>query len=386
MNKLIGISQNIGNELCCGCSACVNVCPKQCLAMMADGEGFLYPILTDSNSCIDCNLCDKVCFVLHPSDTKEPIECIGVKNRNEIVREQSSSGGLFTALAEFVINNGGVVFGARFDDSWQVVIDYVENMAGLGAFRGSKYVQARVENSYQIAKAFLDSGRNVLYSGTYCQIAGLHSFLRKDYSNLISVDVVCHSVPSPLVWERYLSEISSNNEIMSVNFRDKSTGWTNYGYNLCVSLKNGIRYNIPASAEYMKCLTMNISTRPACSNCMARYGRSCSDISIGDYWGLWDIQPEYDDNKGVSIVLIYTDKLKSLIGSMNLDVTKVSIMEACKYNSGLTKSTPKHSSRQKFFKEINEGVSVKNAMKNAINEVKRPSFFTRLLNKIMIEG
>lgn len=386
MNRLIGIYRNIGNELCCGCSACVNVCPKQCLTMKADQEGFFFPTLSDATVCIDCNLCDMVCFVLHPSDTKKPIGCIGVKNKNEVVREKSSSGGLFSALAEFVINNGGVVFGARFSESWQVVIDYTEKLDGIDAFRGAKYVQAMVENSYLHAKSFLDSGRKVLYSGTYCQIAGLHHFLRKDYDNLISVDVVCHSVPSPLVWERYLSEISSTSEIMSVNFRDKTTGWTKYGYNLCVSLKNGIKYNIPASAEYMKCLTMNITTRPSCSHCMAREGRSCSDITIGDYWGVWDIQPEFDDNKGVSIALVNTDKIKNIIESMDMDVTNVSIVEACKYNSGLTKSTPNHSHRKKFFEAINDGTSVKKAMKIAINEVEKPSFFTRLKNRLIVEG
>ena len=369
-------------QQCCGCSACVNACPKQCLMMQPDGEGFLYPVMVDNDACIKCNLCSKVCAVLHPYESIEPIACLGVKNINDNVREQSSSGGMFSALAECVINNGGVVFGARFDKSWQVVMDYTENLEGIVAFRGSKYVQATVGSTYQKAKCFLDSGRQVLYSGTHCQIAGLHHFLRKDYQNLLTIDVICHSVPSPFVWDRYLCEIADKERISSVNFRDKTTGWSNYRYNLAISTKDCQEYHIPASGEYMKCFTMNMSTRPSCSHCMAKMGRSNSDITIGDYWGVWDLHPELDDDKGVSIVLVNSNKGEMAMEYQNIDFVEVDIAEVRRYNSGLTEIKSNHIHRDVFFRKLKEGKSVKVAMETAINKTEIFSLGTMLMRKL----
>lgn len=386
MNRLIGLFHNKGNELCCGCSACVNACPKHCLLMQADVEGFLYPVINNRENCIDCNLCEKVCAVLHPYESHDAIDCFGVKNKDEKVREHSSSGGVFSSLAESVISNGGVVFGARFDDNWQVVLDYTETMEGISAFRGSKYLQASVGNTFRQTKDFLDSGRKVLYSGTHCQIAGLHHFLRKDYDNLLTVDVVCHSVPSPLVWQQYLGDLSKNKKVKSINFRDKTTGWTNYGYNLCVSFQDGENVNIPASGEYMRCLTMNMSTRPSCSQCMSKKGRSHSDITIGDYWGVWDLQPEFDDNKGVSVICVNTDKAKNQIKGLNLDIVKADIVEACRYNSGLTESKPNHPGRSIFFRKFKSGKALKEAMDIAIREIESPSLITKIVNILKAFG
>ena len=190
---------------CCGCSACVQRCPKQCIVMKEDEEGFLYPV-ADKDVCIDCNLCEQVCPVLRQREEREPLDVYAAFNKNEEVRMQSSSGGVFTALAESIIKEGGVVFGARFNEDWEVVHDYVETVEGLSAFRGSKYVQSRIGCTFSQAEQFLKQGRKVLFSGTPCQIAGLKLFLRKEYENLLSVDFICHGVPSPGVWRQYLNE------------------------------------------------------------------------------------------------------------------------------------------------------------------------------------
>ena len=188
---------------CCGCSACVQVCPKQCIRMYADNEGFLYPQV-NSTICIDCGLCEKVCPVINQNKPNVPLSVYAAKNINEEVRIKSSSGGIFTLLAEQIISEGGVVFGARFNENWEVVHDYTETIDGLESFRGSKYVQSSISDNFKVAKQFLKEGRKVLFSGTPCQIAGLKKFLQKEYENLLTMEVVCHGVPSPMVWRDYI--------------------------------------------------------------------------------------------------------------------------------------------------------------------------------------
>lgn len=190
---------------CCGCAACVQICPKQCISLDEDKEGFLYPTV-NRNLCIECGKCEAVCIELHSFEVHEPLKFFAAQHFDESVRAASSSGGIFTLLAEAVINDGGVVFGARFDSDWSVVHDFTETHEGLQAFRGSKYLQSRIGNTYRQAGKFLKAGRKVLFSGTPCQIAGLKRYLHKNYENLLAVDFVCHGVPSPLVWKKYLEE------------------------------------------------------------------------------------------------------------------------------------------------------------------------------------
>lgn len=249
---------------CCGCNACVQKCPKQCISMREDDEGFLYPYV-DKTLCIECGLCEKTCPIINSKEERKPLNVFAAKNQNDEVRMQSSSGGIFTLLAENVIDEGGVVFGAGFNERWEVVHSFAENKKDLAKFRGSKYVQSKVGNSYKLAEAFLKQGRKVLYSGTPCQIAGLKQYLRKDYVNLLAVDFICHGVPSPGVFRTYLRDeinictarkgggkntvllpciplVSERDEldmkgmkIQSISFRDKRNGWKKYGFALVFS-------------------------------------------------------------------------------------------------------------------------------------------------------
>lgn len=201
--------------------------------MQADSEGFLYPKVNEAN-CIDCGLCEKVCHELYPYEDCKPLKVYAAINKDEEIRLKSSSGGIFYLLAEKTIAEGGVVFGVRLDEQWQVVIDYTETMEGVRAFMGSKYVQARMATAYADAKRFLAEERKVLFSGTPCQIAGLHHFLRKPYENLLTVDIICHGTPSPKVWAMYLDEVvtAGRKAINDVQFRNKRNGWKAFNFTM----------------------------------------------------------------------------------------------------------------------------------------------------------
>ena len=215
----------------------------------------MYPEV-DKSKCIECGACKKVCPFLNEKDSRQPIQVLAAVNRNTEVRLKSSSGGIFSVLAEKIINDGGIVFGVKFDDNWEPVFGYAETIDGINAFRGSKYVQAKVGTAYIRCKEFLHNGRKVLFSGTPCQISGLKHFLNTDYNNLITVDIVCHGVPSPGVWRKYLNEIIKPERreernttpsyskvhirpvITNINFRDKKLGWRKFS--LVISKKSNI--------------------------------------------------------------------------------------------------------------------------------------------------
>lgn len=294
---------------CCGCSACASFCPKHCITMQSDNEGFLYPVVNEAD-CIDCGFCEKVCHELHPFEERKPQKVYAAINKDEEIRLKSSSGGIFYLLAEKTIAEGGVVFGARFDDQWQVVIDYAETMEGVKAFIGSKYVQARIETAYKDAKRILLDGRKVLFSGTPCQIAGLNHFLRKQFDNLLTLDFICHGTPSPMVWGKYLNSIVKEGQrINSVELRNKKNGWKNFSFHVRYD-ENENTYCILTPFQkdlYMNVFLKNVILRPSCYKCSARSGRSHSDITLADFWGITRIIPEMDDDKGTSLVFLNSD-------------------------------------------------------------------------------
>ena len=313
---------------CCGCSACASVCPRRCISMQSDSEGFLYPVI-DRNICVDCGLCEDVCPFLNIQSERKPVKVYAAKCKDNELRLKSSSGGMFSLLAVSVIEEGGVVFGVRFDDNWQPIFDYTENITDLEAFRGSKYVQAIVGNAYIDAKAFLKQGRKVMFSGTACQIAGLKKFLKTEYENLLTVDVVCHGVPSALVWRQYLQEIKMSerredrgkNTVLSspkdipvitgISFRDKKLGWKKFSFVVRGKSAEGGQNSVLLSDmhqenRFMQAFISNLILRPSCYDCKVKAGRSGSDITIADYWGIKNYHPEMDDDKGTSLVMVNT--------------------------------------------------------------------------------
>jgi len=303
--------------------------------MMQDDEGFLYPSV-NADRCVDCGLCERICPVINQSEPQRPLEVLSAYNKNESIRKESSSGGIFTMLAESVIADGGVVFGARFDEDFSVRHDYTETVEGLTAFRGSKYLQSRIEDSYTKVKQFLNVGRKVLFSGTPCQIAGLNHYLRKRYDNLLTVDCVCHGVPSPMVWHSYLRDMNITPE--AVAFRDKKSSWKKYNVTISGKENKHISTTYTENA-YMNMFLSDLILRPSCYECPSKAGRSGSDITLGDFWGIEKISPEFDDDKGCSLVMVNTMKGKEAVES--LDVVKECHCddEAVKGNPSIVKSS-----------------------------------------------
>lgn len=320
---------------CCGCSACVQVCPKKCISFNEDNEGFRYPSV-DISKCVDCGLCEKVCPVINQNESHRPIKVYAAKNNNEDIRLHSSSGGIFTALAEDVINRGGVVFGARFDDNWEVKHDYTETIEGLSAFRGSKYLQSRIENTYLTAETFLKQGREVLFSGTPCQIAGLKRYLRREYENLLAVDIVCHGAPSPLVWREYLKEFSKNQIIHQINFRGKIRSWKNF--RMVIKGDEDIVNQPFYENIFMRGFLRDIYLRPSCYACSAKLGKSGTDITLGDFWGIENHLPEFDDDKGISLVMVQSQKGAKYFNAIESNCVEVEYEKAVAGNPAIEKS------------------------------------------------
>ena len=340
---------------CCGCEACVQVCPKQCISFTADNEGFSYPKV-DEAFCINCGLCEKVCPVLHPYKERTPLKTLAAINENDEVRLASSSGGIFTLLAEQVIGDGGAVFGARFDDQWQVVFDFTETTEGIKAFQGSKYLQAQVGDSFARCKKFLDDGRKVLFSGTQCQIAGLLHFLRKPYDNLLTVDFICHGVPSPLVWQRYLNEVVSigSRAISDIQFRNKERGWKLFSFKLeydddCKSVVMSTPFN---DDLYMRAFLANLILRPSCHACPAKSGKSHSDITIADFWGIELVNPDMDDDRGTSLVLVNSEKGNYALPLSLMSFTEEEFDVAIRKNTAWCMPAIQHHRRAEFFSRL----------------------------------
>lgn len=372
---------------CCGCESCVQICPKGSIKMQRDHEGFFYPRVDDS-TCINCHLCEKVCPILNKRIPIEPLEIWAAQNRDEKVRRASSSGGVFSLLAEHIINDHGVVFGAKFNDQWEVVHDFSEKKEDLIAFRGSKYVQSKILDNFVLARKFLEEGKKVLFIGTPCQISGLKFYLRKEYVNLFTVDFICHGVPSPGVFRWYLHDqilkltnrydtqasiqfskkIKLSNKIENyglkniiieeIRFRDKREGWKKYNFFLQFIEKqiDGTKKHISFSSRvtenlFLKGFCRDLYLRPSCHHCPARGFKSGSDITLADFWGQEYMFPEFDDDSGVSCVMIKTSKGKKIFDALEqVKKERKTLEQVLSYNPSLIKSTPESYYRKKFWK------------------------------------
>lgn len=346
---------------CCGCGACVQACPKNCISMVEDGEGFLYPQVEQSN-CVNCGACDRACpmqqqGVFGPS----VIGAYAAYTNDEAIRKDSSSGGAFTALAQWVLDNQGVVIGAAFAEDYSVHHVLIEREEDLLLLRGSKYLQSRIDNTYREAKTALESGRLVLFSGVGCQIAGLKAFLGKDYVNLYTVDVLCHGVPSPEIWQRYLREQIGrfDAEIVDISFRRKISGWKRYSIEL--TFGNGKRYSKTNSEDvFMKCFLSNICLRPSCYDCRFKAIPRMSDITIGDAWGVGNHMPDLDDDQGTSVILINTQKGQQLWDEIRhqMKVRQGDVDVLLPKDADSRRSVRAHPRRSRFFAAASQGASM----------------------------
>lgn len=352
--------------------------------MLPDEEGFLYPYI-EQEKCINCGLCEKACPEQNVQPEKRndnPLACFAATAKDMQVRLQSSSGGVFSLLAKAILDRGGVVFGARFDNDFLAFHSYTETEEGLPPFRGSKYVQSDLRGVYSQVQAFLKEERPVLFTGTPCQVAGLRSFLHnREDENLYLVSIVCHGAPSPRIWKDYLDSITQGASPTSVNMRDKSNGWNQYRM---VVQKDGLDVlNVNATdTTYMKAFLSNLTLRPSCYSCQFR-GNHGSDLTLGDYWGIESVHPEMTDNKGTSLVLVYTKKGRQLLERTDLNLRESRYEDVLKGNPSIIHTSWKPVERELFWRSYKKrGLRTLDAFTTFDSRAKLRKIWARLLRKI----
>lgn len=299
---------------CTGCTACASICPISAISMISDKRGFLQPKI-DSKKCVGCGACSRVCPILKDHTSVSPLEVWAAKAKLDVTRQTSASGGVFTALALKVLDEGGVVYGAGWNSDLTVSHQRTESKAGLAPLRGSKYVQSDLRGTFKKVKEDLAQGRKVLFSGTPCQIAGLKSYLGKSYDNLILVSLICHSITSPDTWKWFLEEVagSAGSTIKSVCFRDKCDGGD--GHLMSIRFEDETKdivtnlWDNPYAYVFFNLL----NTREACFDCKFRSNKCGADIVIGDYWGIREFHPEFEDGRGISALIVLTSRGKTIL-------------------------------------------------------------------------
>lgn len=318
METKINIFEN--KQDCCGCTACMTVCPKSAISMKPDENGFLYPVI-DNDKCIKCQLCIKTCAFQNGYDTSNNLEeplVYAVKHKNQEERKTSRSGGMFVAIADWILSQNGVIYGAGYGDNFYIMHKRVSSKEQLFELKGSKYVQSDMNTVFSQVIQDLKDGKYVLFSGTACQTAGLYSSLKNiDTEKLFVCDIVCHGTPSPYIWRDYLefTKKKYKSSIINVDFRDKSYGWHTHIESLY--LKNGKK--IPNDL-YTYLFYKHIMFRPSCGDCKYTNTTRPSDITLADFWGIEKAVPNFDDDKGVSLVFLNTEKGKSLFNNIKDNV------------------------------------------------------------------
>lgn len=364
-------------EDCCGCHACFTACPSDCIDMAADNEGFFYPIV-DQQLCTDCGVCENVCPMTIKSCQGEPPMAFAAWNRDGTVRGDSSSGGVFNAIMQHVLNQSGVIIGAAFDNTMTLRHQSAQTEVDCLKFRGSKYLQSAIGEAYHEAKVHLKQGRRVLFSGTPCQIAGLYTFLGKDDDNLLTCDLVCHGVPSPKVFARYQAvlERQHGRKIRKINFRRKDFGWKKFS--VAISFDNDTEYcRVFASDPFMFGFLQNTYLRPSCHACGFSRLPRVADITLGDFWGVGGHHPQWDDDRGTSLILVQTKKGKKAFDSCRdaLVVYDADLSVAVRSNPCICGSVPPGKNRAVFFDELDR-LPFEEMMKKYMSP---PSFWRRLM-------
>jgi len=338
---------------CTGCGACVSICPRKAITMQPDEEGFLYPAV-NGDLCVECDLCEKRCPV-GKEIPEHKLHAYGMQHKDEEIRRQSSSGGVFTALARGMFARGGVVFGAAFDEALRVEHIGAFDEAELAAMRGSKYVQSDAADAMGNAASLLERGIPVLFSGTPCQIAGLKACVGKKYEDqLLTVDFVCHGVPSPGVFASYLRELEHKHgrRVSAYAFRDKRLGWKNFS--AVATFEDGTEHVGQQTTEpFLYGFLQNLYLRPSCVQCSAlRGGRHVSDITIADLWGAERICPEKDDDSGLSLVFVHTQKGRKAIEAAGTQLHSFPVQDIAqmlRVNPSIEHTASAHAKRKKFF-------------------------------------
>ncbi|MCM1286165.1 MAG: Coenzyme F420 hydrogenase/dehydrogenase, beta subunit C-terminal domain [Acetobacter sp.] len=339
----------VNENTCIGCEACVNICPKKCITMKQNSEGFYLPVV-NKDECINCSACNRVCICEQKISAENSLlNCYAAISKKDDERMKSSSGGVFSLLADYILANNGIVYGASFSEDLSVHHIRVSNKDDLKKLRGSKYVQSHIDNSFLLAKKDLENGKRVLFSGTGCQIDSLKLFLQKEYVNLLTVDVACYGVPSEKVWFAYMQCNKINS--LPIEFRNKDIGWLNY------SVKYGEKEPIEHSKDlYMNIFLSKLALRNSCYSCQSKGCNRNSDLTLADFWGIDSIDKEMFDNKGTSLVIVHSEKGQKAFDSISTNLTfkQEDVNEAITHNPYIVKSVEKPKARDEFLAEFNQ--------------------------------
>lgn len=340
---------------CCGCSACYSVCPVKAIEMVEDEEGFLYPQI-DENKCIGCKLCQEVCPLNNKPTDNNPHHLFAVKNKNENERINSTSGGVFSLLAHYVELQKGVIYGAAFSDKYKVKHMRAETQAEWKKFCVSKYVQSDINDVFSMVEYDLHSDKLVLFTGTPCQVDGLKQYLQKKKNNvdkLITCDIVCHGVPSPKIWHKYLQFISKNriDSIGNISFRDKTEkGWHNSTLTIDNTENNNIICETHGDNLYSQLFFAHYILRLSCHTCKYANLHRPGDITLGDFWGIEKHYSEFDDEKGISLVMINSPNGKNIWEKINKDVEFIEVTKEQAIQPNLTAPSAENPNRDFFWR------------------------------------
>lgn len=369
---------------CTGCGACEQTCPKNCITMVEDSEGFKYPVI-NKKECINCKKCLRTCPVSNEIENNNAIEeekFYAFKDENEKKLLESASGGAFYNIALEFCKGRYAIFGAKIDENLKVTHDYVTDIKEIGKFKKSKYVQSNIGKSYIYVKEFLENGYRVLFTGTPCQIAGLRKYLMKNYENLLCVDIICHGVPSQKLFDMYIEteEKANKGKIKKVNFREKVFKKGSYSSkNIKLCFENGKEIiKDSEKSSYLKGFQNALYYRPSCYECKFASAKRYSDITISDCWGIEKISKKLDLHKGVSMIIIHTDKGLNVLNN-NRFKNKILLNKnfAIKNNSQYSKPAHKNKNREKFFSNL----TVYN-FENKVKKLTKKTFYNRIINKI----
>ena len=342
---------------CCGCTACMNICPKKAIQMVEDEEGFLYPKV-DKSLCINCGLCEKVCPIKNQLENRSEIsKAYVVRSKDLNILMSSTSGGFFSPLAQYYINKSGVVYGVGFGANFRIEHKRASNMAEIEEFKGSKYCQSYLGNIFNEVKKDLQSNKPVVFSGTPCQVEGLLKFLVKKYDNLLTVDIICHGTPSPKLWDLYVEEQEKKykSKIKNVAFRNKTYGY--HSGTMKLEFENGKKYYGSARVdEYLKSFFTEISSRPSCYDCKFKKRNHNSDITIYDCWSFSKLVKNIkDDDKGYTNIIVNTMKGDNILNELNdmYSIYQVDLDSQIECDGIMVEnSVIPHKNRENYYKEL----------------------------------
>jgi coenzyme F420-reducing hydrogenase beta subunit len=343
----------IQKSQCTGCTACLNNCQNEAISMEEDEEGFLYPKINQIK-CINCKKCETVCQIKRMADIAQNSDfkqkLYAAKNKNITTRTKSSSGGIFSLLAEEVLKMNGVIFGAIFDENFNVFHSIASNNIEYNKMIGSKYVDSKLLNVYIKAQEHLNLNRIVLFTGTPCQIVGLKCFLKKDFDKLLTCDLICHGANSPLIYKEWLKSLQNNKNIKNINFRDKKKGWHNSKISINYKSKTISNTN---TEIYSSLYWSHLILRPSCYYCRYANSNRQSDITLGDFWGIEEIFPQFDDDKGTSCVIINSTKGDKIFSDIynKIDRMKYDYQSYISFQHALYKPAFLPPERNKFWKD-----------------------------------